>query len=146
MPSLPESIIEFISSHHVLSLATVDSEGLWSANCFYAVDAEQARLVILSSTNTRHGAAMLANPHISGTISGQPKNIRDIRGIQFSATALRLESMARHQALRLYTQRHPLAKLKSTDTWSLELQQVKFTDNFSIFGHKTHWNRQQGEE
>jgi uncharacterized protein YhbP (UPF0306 family) len=143
MPPLNKAIIEFINSNHVVSLATLDADGLWSASCFYAFDPEQVRLLILTSTDTRHGAAMLADPHISGTISGQPKNIRDIRGIQFSACALRLESMARHQALRLYTQRHPLAKLKSTDVWSLELQQIKFTDNFSLFGHKTHWVRQQ---
>lgn len=145
MPSLPETMVEFIKSMHVLSLAVLDREGLWSANCFYAFDAEQAALVILTSLDTRHGTAMRDHPHISGTISAQPSNIRDIRGIQFSAIAERLENTARYDALSLYTSRHPLAKLKKTDVWYLQLQQLKFTDNRYLFGHKTHWNRSAGE-
>jgi len=141
MQAFPVPMIEFIENNHVLSLATLDAEGLWSANCFYAFDAPAARLIILSSCDTRHGAAMLGAGLISGTISGQPKHLRDIRGIQFSALATRLEDLARYEALGVYTRRHPLAKLKTTDIWSLELQQLKFTDNHLLFGHKTHWNR-----
>jgi len=84
---------------------------------------------------------MLAVPTIGGTVCGQPKNLRDIRGVQFAARAERLDSVARHEALRLYTQRHPLAKLKRTDVWALWLDVVKFTDNRNLFGHKTHWRR-----
>lgn len=145
MNPLPLSIVEFIDSNHVVSVATLDADGVWSASCFYAFDARNATLIILSGTDTRHGAAMLDVALVSGTISGQPKNLRDIRGVQLSAQAERLEGMARHEALRLYTQRHPLARLKSTDAWALRLQAVKFTDNYSLFGHKTRWARTPGE-
>lgn len=141
MKPLPETVSEFIAHNHVVSLATQDADGLWSACCFYAFVPEAAELVILTGTETRHGAAMLASPQISGTISGQPTNLRDIRGVQFVARAVRLESFARHDALRRYTGRHPLARLKTTQVWSLRLMCVKFTDNYSLFGFKTHWQR-----
>jgi hypothetical protein len=142
MTPLPHSITEFIASLHVVSVATLDADGLWSASCFYAFDVADANLVLLSSADTRHGAAMLADGRVSGTISGQPKNLRDIRGVQFSARAERLDGVAKHAALRLYTQRHPLAKLKTTDVWLLHMDEIKFTDNYSLFGHKTRWSRQ----
>lgn len=146
MMPLPDSMAEFMADHHVVSVATLDDEGVWCASCFYAFDPHAARLIILSGAETRHGAAMLARSAVSGTISGQPRHLRDIRGVQFSARAERLESVARHEALRLYTLRHPLAKLKTTDVWALSLDRVKFTDNHRLFGHKTHWTRQTQED
>ncbi|MFP1878097.1 hypothetical protein [Lonsdalea quercina] len=143
MQPLPAPAADFIAGHHVLSLTTLDEDGLWSASCFYAFDAANASLIVLSSSSTRHGGAMAAGSRISGTISGQPEKIRDIRGIQYLATVGKLDGTERRDALSLYVARHPIARLKPlTEVWRLTLQTIKFTDNATLFGAKEHWSRE----
>ncbi|OSN08494.1 pyridoxamine 5'-phosphate oxidase family protein [Lonsdalea iberica] len=143
MQPLPAPAADFIASHHVLSLTTLDEDGLWSASCFYAFDAANAGLILLSSSSTRHGGAMAAGSRISGTISGQPEKIRDIRGIQYLATVSKLDGAERREALSLYVARHPIARLNPlTEVWRLTLQTIKFTDNATLFGAKEHWSRE----
>lgn len=141
MHRLPDNIIHFIERHHVVSLATLDEQGLWCANCFYSFDSDNAGLIILSNTTTRHGKAMQAMPAISGTIAAQPESILDIQGIQFTARASLLQGQSAKQALQRYYTRHPLARLKKAEIWSLEFDSIKFTDNALRFGHKTRWQR-----
>ncbi|MFP1721915.1 pyridoxamine 5'-phosphate oxidase family protein [Lonsdalea quercina] len=143
MQPLPAPAADFIASHHVLSLTTLDEDGLWSASCFYAFDADNASLIVLSSSSTRHGGAMATGSRISGTISGQPEKIRDIRGIQYLATVSKLDGAERRDALSLYVARHPIARLKPlTEVWRLKLHTIKFTDNATLFGAKEHWTRE----
>ena len=144
MPPLPATIRDFIISHHVLSLATCGDDGPWAASCFYAFDEPGAALLILSSSETRHGRHMLDRPQVAGTISGQPEALRDIRGLQFTAHATLLDRTERNEALRLYCARHPLARLHASPVWRLALDQLKFTDNRRLFGHKTRWSRDDG--
>ncbi|WP_246824970.1 pyridoxamine 5'-phosphate oxidase family protein [Eikenella sp. HMSC061C02] len=87
MPPLPANIHAFLTEHHVVSLAACHEGELWSASCFYVLDPVDARLIVLTGKNTQHGRLMLHNPHIAGTIAGQPARIRDICGIQFAARA-----------------------------------------------------------
>lgn len=141
MQPLPAPIRDFIIGHHVLSLATCGDDGPWAASCFYAFDEPGAALLILSSSDTRHGRHMLDRPQVAGTISGQPEALRDIRGLQFTAHATPLDQIERSVALQLYCERHPLARLHASQIWRLALDQLKFTDNRRLFGHKTRWAR-----
>jgi uncharacterized protein YhbP (UPF0306 family) len=141
MNPLPDKIRKFILENHVVSLATIDEGGVWAASCFYSFEATQNLLFILSSTLTRHGQAMLRKDHVAGTISGQPTSLHEIRGVQFSATALLLEGEKRDAALRHYLQRHPVARFKPSEIWEIRLTDVKFTDNSLSFGQKTPWTR-----
>ena len=85
---------------------------------------------------------MLHNPHIAGTIAGQPARIRDICGIQFAARAECIAHPAeRRAALDLYAQAHPIAKVFPSDIWQLQLEYIKYTSNRPVFAHKTHWRR-----
>lgn len=141
IPPLPPRISGFMQNHHVLALAIHDDDGPWAANCFYALEEANVRLLILSSTDTRHGAAMLQRASVAGAISGQPQTVREIQGVQFTACAERLEGVAREKALEFYFQRHPMARGHDADIWSLMLDSIKFTDNSIAFGHKTLWQR-----
>lgn len=141
MSPVPEKISAFIASNHVLSLCTADASGPWAASCFYVYDPTAVGFIILTSTETRHGKQMLSAPQIAGTIAGQPDRIRDIRGLQYTATARPLEGEERKLALWAYSARHPAAKFVRAEVWLLELKTLKYTDNSFIFGQKTYWNR-----
>lgn len=147
MTPIPESICRFLHASHVLSLAVGDADGmLWAASCFYVFDEAEGRLIVMSSASTLHGRMMLVRPDIAGTIAGQPAQVADIRGVQFRAHASRLTGdSGREAAFARYAQRHPMARQIPADLWSLSLQQLKFTDNQIAFGHKTHWQRDDGE-
>lgn len=88
---IPTHILDFIQTNHVVNIAAHTEQDFWAANCFYAFDQENARLIILTAKKTRHAGLMLENPHIVGTICGQIEKINEIEGVQFSATAECLE-------------------------------------------------------
>lgn len=142
MPSIPQKICEFLLQHHVLSLAIQDAEGPWAASCFYACDLDAARLLVLTSPQTRHGRQMALTALLAGTISGQPEQWRDICGVQFVARATLLTDEAARRALDCFTARHPIAKLGPSAIWALELQTLKYTSNRYMFGQKTWWQRE----
>lgn len=137
---IPIHIVQFILKNHVVSLACHYQHQLWSASCFYAFDEASHRLIILSKQTTEHGKLMLANPNIAGTIAGQPENIREIEGIQFQAVARCLENEQEKQtALQIYWQKHPLAKLMSSDVWEIVFTRIKHTENRVAFAKKSLW-------
>lgn len=143
MSAIPPAICQFFHSHHVTALAASLNGKVWSASCFYVFEAESARLIVLSSRHTQHGSMMVANPQISGTVAGQPRNIHEIRGIQFSAQAMLLgEPLARQAAFETFCAAHPAAAaMPEADVWAMMLDSIKFTDNSIGFGHKTLWTR-----
>ena len=142
MNALPEAISEFLKQKDIVSFATHNGQDFWAANCFYAFDQQNARLIIMSKRSTRHGQIMLENPHIVGTISCQSHKIKEMEGIQFSAQANLLEQAeARKAAFKIYTQKQPLAKLLNSDIWEICLNEIKFVSNKSIFSNKIHWLR-----
>jgi len=139
---LPAPILEFVAAQHVLGLATLADGEPWAASCFYALHAAGGALLILTSDDTRHGAAMRAEPRVAGTIAGQPRSVASIRGLQFQALARCLDGAAADEAMALYVRRHPIARLHRAPIWRLELQALKYTDNRLGFGSKLQWRRE----
>jgi hypothetical protein len=144
MPPLPANIAAFFAANHVVSIAAAHAGEVWSACCFYVFDADAARLIVLTSQNTRHGAMMAASPRIAATIAGQPEGFTQISGIQLAARARILAGEERKAALAQYTAAHPMAKALAlkTDVWALDLDSVKYTDNKLVFAQKTRWQRE----
>lgn len=143
MEDFPEAIRKFILANHVVGLATSNAGQPWAASCFYAFDTEACALILLTSRETRHAQGMLANANVAGTISGQPCSILKIRGIQFLAKARLQEGEAAERAYRIYCGRHPIARLRRSDIWMLDFEEIKFTDNSRVFANKTLWHRQE---
>ena len=145
MQPIPANITQFFQTNHVVSIAAGADGTIWSACCFYVFDETAARLIVLTSQKTKHGRLMAANPHIAGTVAGQPGSITKISGIQFTARARLLEDeAAKKPALSLYYKAHPAARAMKSDVWALNLDTVKFTDNKLVFAQKTHWQREEG--
>ena len=138
---IPAAICEFLRAWHVLSLGISDALGPWAASLFYAFDEPAADLIVLTSTKTRHGQAMLDTPLVGGTVVGQAVRITDIRGVQFVARAKLLTDAGRSQQFDIFLERHPMARLKPSDVWALRLVDIKYTDNQLVFARKTRWHR-----
>ncbi|MBF0783899.1 hypothetical protein E4T80_00185 [Muribacter muris] len=140
---MPHQIAQFIHRHHVVSLACQFEGHIWCASCFYIFDEYLARLIILTKRTTYHGQLMLKNPHIAGTISAQPDNIREIEGIQFRATARYLsDSVEEQKALARYLMRFPVAKQLPSDVWEIAFNEIKHTQNMHTFAEKTIWQKE----
>lgn len=143
-PHVLERLQSYIAGQHVVSLATLSVSGPWAASCYYAFDAEAMALVIKSSLNTVHAAAMIAQPRIAGTIAGQPASITEICGIQFTAVAELLAEDDEVAAHRQYCRRHVAGRVLPGRYWRLVLGSVKYTDNLRFLGQKILWDRQRG--
>ncbi|WP_294964782.1 hypothetical protein [uncultured Gilliamella sp.] len=140
---LNPKIIKFIKQQHVLSLSVLLPNNLpWACNAFYVFDQDLLCLYILSELKTTHAKAMLKNPMIAGTISFTPKTVAQIQGIQFQAVASHLTDQPAQLAYQLYYQAFPFARIIKAPIWSLQLQQIKMTNNVIGFAHKTHWSRE----
>ena len=47
-------ILDFIRQNHLLSLSTIDDDGVYVANCYYAFDAENLTFLIKSDKTSKH--------------------------------------------------------------------------------------------
>jgi uncharacterized protein len=140
----PKLIEAFIKANHVVSLATVSNGIPWAASCYYAYDEKTKSLIVLTSDQTRHGAQMLENPTVAGTISSQPKSIMEVKGAQFSGTAELLKGGESDSAREIYCARHPAARMMKSQIWRVRLEMVKYTDNACFPDHKLLWHTDVG--
>ena len=63
--TLDERFAKFIAKHHVLTVATVGSEGVpYVANCFYAYDRKRNLFIFTSDMATRHAQEMASEPRV----------------------------------------------------------------------------------
>ncbi|WP_109079290.1 hypothetical protein [Aggregatibacter kilianii] len=144
MNPLPKQIRECLKEKSIVSISAHSQDDFWAANCFYAFDEEQVRLIIMTKTSTRHGQIMLQNAHVVGTIVEQTKKVTEMEGVQFSGIAHLLESKdERKQAMSLYVKKQPLAKLMSNDIWEIYLTEIKHSSNKLVFAGKTYWVRKE---
>jgi uncharacterized protein YhbP (UPF0306 family) len=95
--------LDYLRSHHVLTLSVIDDDGPWAAALFYAADG--FRCLFLSDPATRHARAVATNPRVAATIQDQPEDWTQIRGIQLEGTVRRLGGAARAAALARYVAR-----------------------------------------
>ncbi|KFZ37800.1 hypothetical protein HR45_08060 [Shewanella mangrovi] len=138
---VPSAIVKYLSEQHVLTLATVDDEGVWCASCFYFYDNATASCYLMTADDSRHTQAMLAKPEVAGTVAAQTRNVAKIQGIQFSALARRVCEQEYDRIKQGYCEHFPIARVKSAPLWQLELQTIKMTNNLLGFGKKHRWQR-----
>lgn len=141
MSDLPH-LINFIKKQHVVSLCCQADDDLWCANCFYIFDEANMSLILMTQPDTRHGVLLQANPRVAGTISGQPKTVLLIKGVQYRGMCLLLSGEAEDRARKAYQKRFPVSRAVTAPLWEIRLEEVKMTDNSLGFGHKIVWQRE----
>lgn len=137
---MDERFIKFIKKHHVLTLATVNGEGMpYVANCFYAFDAKRNLFVFTSDLATRHGAEMVANSSVALSIVLETRIVGRVQGLQVTGRALRGDDEAR----KCYIKRFPYAAAADLELWMVEPTMMKLTDNTLGFGKKLVWQSEE---
>ena len=139
---LDKKIIEFISEHHVLTLAVSNNNIPYCANCFYVFDENNNKLIFTSDKSTRHILDTENNNVVAGSIVLETKKVGKIQGIQFNGFLEEIEGNYYKEANKLYLKHYPYAILKKTSLWSVDIKYIKMTDNRLGFGKKLIW----GEE
>jgi uncharacterized protein YhbP (UPF0306 family) len=137
---MDKKIVEFLSKHHVLTLATSQNNIPWCANCFYAFDSENLNLVFTSDTTTRHIIEAQEQPQVACSIVLETNVVGKIQGIQMQGKLIKPEGEVYEAAQNRYLKRFPFAALMNTTLWVLEPEYIKMTDNRLGFGKKLIWD------
>lgn len=136
-----EAISRYLKKLHVLTLCVGENSELWCASCFYTYDDKLIAFYLMTELQTRHGEMMVRLPQVAGTVSGQPKSVMLIKGVQFRGQTVLLEGDEAQQARARYNTRFPIARASQAPIWRLDLTEIKMTDNALGFGKKRYWQR-----
>jgi len=136
---IDKRILDMISRHHVLSLATVEDGKPWVASCFYVYLKELNLFVFTTDPETLHGRQMISNPNVGVNILLETAIPGKIRGLQMSGKVRLLVDEESGAANRAYLLRFPVAVLMNTTFWGFEPDLIKMTDNRLGFGVKHYW-------
>lgn len=138
--TIDERFAKFITKHHVLTLATVNSEGKpYVANCFYAYDKRRNRFVFTSDLTTRHGQEMAENRRVALSIVLETRVVGRVQGLQVEGIA----EQGDEEAKRTYIKRFPYAAVAPLTLWMVEPTMLKLTDNTLGFGTKLIWQSEE---
>lgn len=133
-----EKIEEFITEHHVMSLATTDLENLSVCSLFYTYSSERNCFIVASSDTTTHIEHIQKNKNISGNILLETKTVGKIQGLQFWGEFVLLED---DSLKKLYYKTFPYALALLPTLWKIDVRRFKMTDNKLGFGKKIIWER-----
>ena len=137
---IDKKITSFVKKHHVLTLATVDGEGMpYVANCFYAYASQRNLFIFTSDTTTRHGEHMVAKPNGALSIPRETRVVGRVQGIQICGIAERGDEVAR----LCYIKRFPYAAVAPLTLWAVRPTMMKLTDNTLGFGKKLIWESEE---
>ncbi len=138
--TIDERFAKFIAKHHVLTLATVNSEGKpYVANCFYAYDKRRNRFVFTSDLTTRHGQEMAENRRVALSVVLETRVVGRVQGLQVEGIA----EQGDEEAKRTYIKRFPYAAVAPLTLWMVEPTMLKLTDNTLGFGTKLIWQSEE---
>jgi len=134
-----------------MTVATAGPDGPAAAAVFYV--SRGLDLYFLSAPHSRHCVNLEADPRVAATIQDAPAAWSDIRGLQLTGTARRLDDADADEARRLYCARFPeattsagaasaLARALLRIRWyGLVIEHLRFIDNSRGFGHRDEWSR-----
>lgn len=136
---MDQKILNFIAKNHLLTFSVRDEdEGVYIANCYYALDEKDYCLLIKSALDSKHIKLATQNPHIGISIAKDSKKLILIKGVQIKA----LFKQATNEQKSLYYSQFPFAKLASGEIFALELFWIKYTDNGLLLSEKLFYQKE----
>ena len=136
MSKILSKITEFVSEHHVMSLATTFEDELSVCSLFYVYDKETKCFVVASSEETLHMKHIKQNARVAGNILLETQSVGKIQGLQFRGEFLSLEEK---RVKKLYFKKFPYALALNPTLYKIEVNFFKLTDNRLGFGKKLIW-------
>lgn len=101
-----ERISRILVINRVMTLATTDSQGIWTAPVFFAND--DYDLIWVSSPSSRHSKAIASNPAVATSVYNSKSEWQKIQGLQIEGTAEAPEDKETIRELRdIYTRKFP---------------------------------------
>lgn len=89
MEDISQLVRDVLEQGYLMSLATVDDDGVWVADVIYVFD-DELNLYWMSDPEVRHSQAILKNNQVAGTITvSLPRE--DNLGIQFAGIAEKID-------------------------------------------------------
>lgn len=144
--ALRQRVAAYLREHHVMTLATHGSGGVWAAAVFYVNDGYN--LLFLSSPTSRHCRNLLDSPRVSVTIQQDYADWPEIKGVQLEGIAGEIRGEEVQRARRLYGEKFPvihglaqasiaLATAMEKVCWyEVVPDRLYFIDNSAGFGHR----------
>lgn len=100
-------IMEVLAAGHLMSLATIDENGLWVADVIYVFD-DDLTLYWMSEPGVRHSRALDHEARVAGSITVSNKSKEPNFGIQFAGTAKKIDGSQFALAKKHFAKRgHP---------------------------------------
>ncbi|RPH58238.1 MAG: pyridoxamine 5'-phosphate oxidase [Burkholderiales bacterium] len=144
--ALRQRVLDYLRTHHVMTLATQGDKGPWAAAAFYVND--DFTLYFLSAPSTRHCTELAGHARVAATIHEDYADWPQIRGIQLEGIASELADEDADRARRLYGDKYPIVgKLAQAPAAIVEAMakirwyrvvpdRLYFIDNSAGFGHR----------
>lgn len=144
--SLRARVQGYLQQHHVATLATGGSEGIWAAAVFYVSDG--TTLYFLSSPTSRHCQNLAHSARVAVTIQQDYADWPDIKGVQIEGVAGEIKGAEEDRARKLYGQKFAvvgklaqapavIVKAMAKVRWyKVVPQRLYFIDNSAGFGHR----------
>ncbi|GBE25630.1 hypothetical protein BMS3Bbin02_01918 [bacterium BMS3Bbin02] len=145
MPELRSEVLDYLTAHHVMTLATHGTQGPWAAAVFYVNSG--FTFTFLSSSRSRHAKDLAANPVCAATIHEDYHEWSEIKGIQMEGRVTMLSGTDRLAATRRYAEKFPLiqpgqapalikAALSRVAWYEFAPTRCYFVNNAKGFGHR----------
>ncbi|MFI3263115.1 MAG: pyridoxamine 5'-phosphate oxidase family protein [Rikenellaceae bacterium] len=138
---LDSKFIDFISKHHVMTLATISKDNIPSCCALFYVYIKEANVfVFTSSEGTKHVENMVDNPTVAANIVLETKIVGQIEGLQIEGEVFKSAESGIANAKKEYLKKYPFAVFMDVDLWVLKPAKLKLTDNKLGFGKKLLWS------
>lgn len=145
MSNRRDQVLDYLASHHVMTLASSSPQGPWAAAVFYVNSG--FTLTFLSSQRSRHAGDLAADPRGAAAIHEDYSDWPDIKGIQLEGKVRMLSGSDRLEAVARYAKKFPVvrpdrapelirAALERVAWYQLVPERCFFVDNSQGFGHR----------
>ncbi len=137
-------IVDFFKRQTAASISCVNETNKpYSFSCFYAFNSTDKLLYFKSPESSYHSRIILQNPKVSGTIMPDKLNKLAIKGIQFTGEALAHNNPLCKDASKNYYYKFPVAVAVPGIIWTIQLDQLKMTNNIMGIFEKLSWQREE---
>ncbi|CAG4882319.1 conserved protein of unknown function [Georgfuchsia toluolica] len=106
--SVRGQLLEYLSTHNVMTLATIGEDGPWASAVFYVH--EGTTLFFLSSPTTRHCRNIQYHPRVAATVQEDYSQWDMIKGIQIEGVASRLNAEESRRIADIYIRKFTFLK------------------------------------
>jgi CRP-like cAMP-binding protein len=145
---MPETVLDYLGSHNLLTIATASKGGIpHAAPAFYANDGVTIYFSIAADSTTAANVAQ--NPVAAAAVSDQPENWGQSKGAQIKGAVTKLDGEGRKKAIDLFAKRYPfLGDAVNEGTYfRIDPHDVRYVDNTASADEQTQalgvaWKRQ----